>query len=248
MENKVQIFSNADFGQLRTVEINGEIYFVGKDVAEILGYTNSRKAIIDHVDEDDKGVTKCDTPGGKQEMVIINESGLYSLIMSSKLPKAKEFKRWVTSEVLPSIRKYGGYFIQPQFLKGNEIQLIKTMADDIQTLFAGVRRGIAISQAIDLVSVNNNLKLDALKKMLPPADHETGYLNATEIGEKIGLKARLVNKLLEEKGLQYKENGKWRITRSGVAYGEEIPYTRHGHSDYRILWNKNILGVLRNVD
>ena len=248
MENKVQIFSNADFGQLRTVEVNGEIYFVGKDVAEILKYARPADAIAAHVDAEDKLTRQFTDSGQAREMLIINESGLYSLILSSKLPAAKKFKRWVTSEVLPSIRKYGGYFIQPQLLKGNEIQLIKTMADDIQTLFAGVRRGIAISQAIDLVSVNNNLKLDALKKMLPPADHETGYLNATEIGEKIGLKARLVNKLLEEKGLQYKENGKWRITQKGTAYGEEIPYTRHGHSDYRILWNKNILGVLRNVD
>ena len=92
---------------LRTVIINNEPYFVGKDVAEILGYTNSRQALKNHVDEDDKGVSKCDTPGGKQDLVIINESGLYSLILSSKLPQAKEFKRWVTSEVLPTIRKHG---------------------------------------------------------------------------------------------------------------------------------------------
>lgn len=271
MENKMQIFSSENFGQLRTVEINGEIYFVGKDVALILGYKDTDKSIRDHVDEEDKRILKPADLAGLTEkqfetmfsaagyninvvpadvpnrgLIIINESGLYSLILSSKLPKAKEFKRWVTSEVLPSIRKYGGYFIQPQLLKGNEIQIVKTMADDIQALFAGVRRGIAISKAIDLVSVNNNLNLDGLKNLLPPAEHDTGYLNATEIGEKIGLKARLVNKLLEEKGFQYKENGKWRITYEGAAYGEEIPYTRHGHSDYRILWNKNILGVLRN--
>ena len=92
---------------VRTVIINNEPYFVGKDVAEILGYTNSRQALKNHVDEDDKGVSKCDTPGGKQDLVIINESGLYSLILSSKLPQAKEFKRWVTSEVLPTIRKHG---------------------------------------------------------------------------------------------------------------------------------------------
>ena len=92
---------------VRTVVINNEPYFVGKDVAEILGYTNSRQALKNHVDEDDKGVSKCDTPGGKQDLVIINESGLYSLILSSKLPQAKEFKRWVTSEVLPTIRKHG---------------------------------------------------------------------------------------------------------------------------------------------
>ena len=92
---------------VRTVIINNEPYFVGKDVAEILGYTNPRQALKNHVDEDDKGVSKCDTPGGKQDLVIINESGMYSLVLSSKLPQAKEFKRWVTSEVLPTIRKHG---------------------------------------------------------------------------------------------------------------------------------------------
>ena len=92
---------------VRTVIINNEPYFVGKDVADILGYTNPRQALKNHVDEDDKGVSKCDTPGGKQDLVIINESGLYSLILSSKLPQAKEIKRWVTSEVLPTIRKHG---------------------------------------------------------------------------------------------------------------------------------------------
>ncbi len=92
---------------IRTVIINNEPYFVGKDVAESLGYTNTRQALKKHVDEDDKGVSKCDTPGGKQDLVIINESGMYSLVLSSKLPQAKEFKRWVTSEVLPTIRKHG---------------------------------------------------------------------------------------------------------------------------------------------
>lgn len=105
----LQIFKNEEFGSVRTVVINDEPYFVGKDVAEILGYTNPRKAIGDHVDEDDKGVTKCDTLGGVQDLTIINESGLYSLIFSSKLPKAREFKHWVTSEILPTIRKHGAY-------------------------------------------------------------------------------------------------------------------------------------------
>ena len=92
---------------VRTVTINNEPYFVGKDVAEVLGYSGTAKAIRTHVDGEDKGVTTMDTPGGKQDLVIINESGLYSLILSSKLPQAKEFKRWVTSEVLPTIRKNG---------------------------------------------------------------------------------------------------------------------------------------------
>lgn len=107
--NNIQVFNNSEFGSIRTVEINKEPFFVAKDVAEILGYSNSRKAIIDHVDEEDKGVTKCDTLGGVQELSVINESGLYSLVLSSKLPTAKRFKRWVTSEVLPAIRKTGGY-------------------------------------------------------------------------------------------------------------------------------------------
>lgn len=107
--NEVQVFNNANFGQVRSMMIDGEPWFVGKDVAEALGYTNSNKALVDHVDIEDKGVTKCYTLGGMQNLTVINESGLYSLIMSSKLSKAKEFKRWVTSEVLPTIRKTGSY-------------------------------------------------------------------------------------------------------------------------------------------
>lgn len=106
---ELQIFNNPDFGNIRATIINNEPFFVGKDVAEVLGYSNSRKALSDHVDQEDKGVTICDTLGGKQEMTVINESGVYALVFSSKLPNAKQFKRWVTSEVLPTIRKHGAY-------------------------------------------------------------------------------------------------------------------------------------------
>ena len=92
--SELQIFKNAEFGSIRTLTINGEPYFVRCDVAEILGYSNSRKALADHVDEEDKGVTKCDTLGGTQEMTVINESGLYGLILGSKLPTARKFHRW----------------------------------------------------------------------------------------------------------------------------------------------------------
>ena len=109
--SELQIFKNAEFGSIRTLTINGEPYFVRCDVAEILGYSNSRKALADHVDEEDKGVTKCDTLGGTQEMTVINESGLYGLILGSKLPTARKFKRWVTSEVLPAIRRHGVYAV-----------------------------------------------------------------------------------------------------------------------------------------
>jgi len=121
MDREMQIFTNKEFGQVRVIEQNGEPWFVGKDVAEILGYTNSRKALGDHVDEEDKGVTKCDTPGGTQELTVINESGLYSLIIGSKLPSAKKFKRWVTSEVLPSIRKHGGYIIGQEEMTDDDL-------------------------------------------------------------------------------------------------------------------------------
>lgn len=109
--NELQIFSNPEFGSIRTVDQNGEPWFVGKDVAAALGYSNHRKALIDHVDEQDKGVTKCDTLGGSQEVTVINESGLYSLIFGSKLEGAVRFKRWVTSEVLPTLRKTGSYMM-----------------------------------------------------------------------------------------------------------------------------------------
>jgi prophage antirepressor-like protein len=105
MNNVITIFTSDTFGEIRTCQVNNQIMFVGKDVATALGYTNTLKAIRDHVDSEDKGVNEMVTPGGIQKVVIINESGLYSLILSSKLPQAKAFKRWVTSEVLPQIRQ-----------------------------------------------------------------------------------------------------------------------------------------------
>ena len=114
MKTNIQIFTSDIFGEVRTCLVNNQIMFVGKDVATALGYSNTRKALLDHVDDEDKGVTKRDTLGGVQQMTLINESGLYSLILSSKLPQAKAFKRWVTSEVLPSIRKTGRYELPQQ--------------------------------------------------------------------------------------------------------------------------------------
>lgn len=119
--NEIQIFNNKEFGNIRTVNIDGEPWFVGKDVAEALGYSNSRKALADHVHDDDKGVTKCDTLGGKQDLTVINESGLYALIFGSKLESAKRFKRWVTSEVLPAIYHNGGYIQGQENLSDTEL-------------------------------------------------------------------------------------------------------------------------------
>lgn len=107
--NKVKIFNSEEFGDVRTVTINGDPWFVGKDVAAALGFTNPRDAISTHVFDEDKGVESIDTLGGKQKMTVINESGLYALVFGSRLKSAQRFKHWVTSEVLPAIRKTGSY-------------------------------------------------------------------------------------------------------------------------------------------
>lgn len=107
--NDLAIFENPEFGHIRGLKIEGEPWFVGKDIAAALGYSDTAQAIRKHIDDEDKGVVESTTPGGKQNITIINESGLYSLMLKSKLPGAKKFKRWVTSEVLPSIRKTGAY-------------------------------------------------------------------------------------------------------------------------------------------
>lgn len=119
--NEIQIFSNPSFGEIRTMVIDNEPWFVGKDVAKALKYKDASDALKRHVDSDDKGVGALPTPGGKQKMTIINEPGLYSLILSSKLPTAKEFKRWVTHDVIPSIRKNGGYIAGQEQLSESEL-------------------------------------------------------------------------------------------------------------------------------
>ena len=107
--SELQIFENPEFGTIRSVEVDGEPWLVGKDVARALGYSNPRDALAKHVDDEDKGVSQIATPSGIQEMTIINESGLYSLVLGSRKPEAKAFKRWITHEVIPSIRKTGSY-------------------------------------------------------------------------------------------------------------------------------------------
>ena len=136
MEDKIQIFKNAEFGSVRTIELDGEPWFIGKDVAAALGYAKTRNAIATHVDDDDKKDAPIQGPlGGEQRVTVINESGLYSLILSSKLPKAKEFKHWITAEVLPSIRKNGGYMtcqkeMTPEEVVANALVLANNILAD----------------------------------------------------------------------------------------------------------------------
>ena len=120
--NELQIFNSEEFGDIRTVTIENEPWFVGKDVATALGYSNPQKAVRDHISEEDRGVNEMDTPSGRQNLAVINESGLYALIFGSKLESAKRFKHWVTSEVLPAIRKTGAY--QKPMTTDQKIQLL----------------------------------------------------------------------------------------------------------------------------
>ena len=188
--NEVQIFNNEEFGQVRTLVINGEPWFVGKDVAEILGYSNTRKALADHVDEEDKGVTKCDTLGGVQDLTVINESGLYSLILSSKMPNAKKFKSWVTSEVLPSIRKHGIYAtdnVIDNILNNPDfgIQLLTKLKEERTARVEAERRNAILM-------------------------HVNKTYTVTEIAKELGLKSAIqLNKILAKKKIQYQVNGTW---------------------------------------
>lgn len=130
--NEIKIFENKEFGKIRTLVKDGKPWFIAKDICDILGYSNSRSAISNHVFEEDKGVETIDTLGGKQKLTIVNESGLYSLIFSSRLQLAKEFKRWVTSEVLPSIRKNGGYIQNQENLSDSELMAKALLVADKQ--------------------------------------------------------------------------------------------------------------------
>lgn len=205
--NELKIFENQEFGKIRSVMVNNEPYFVGKDIAEVLGYSNTRKAIQDHVDEDDRGVTKCDTLGGIQELTIINESGLYSLILSSKLPNAKLFKRWVTSEVLPSIRKNGGYLAGQEDMNEDEI-----MAKAI--LYAN-RKIEDLKRSNNLLEVQNSQLTVANEIMKPKADYFDELVdrnlltNFTETANELKVKRKdLINFLLEKKYVYRDKKGK----------------------------------------
>lgn len=198
--NELQIFKDERFGEVRTITIEGKPWFVGKDVAEVLGYTNSRDAIRKHVDDEDKNIVAiCDGTSGNPNQTIINESGLYSLILSSKLPQAKEFKRWVTSEVLPKIRKHGAYMTKetlknclsdPDFAIG----LLNKLKEDEEKITA----------------------LEAEKAVLLPKAsyydvilHSPGLLSVTQIAKDYGESAVWLNKILAEEKVQYKHRKEW---------------------------------------
>ena len=195
---ELQVFSNAEFGSVRSIMINNEPFFVGKDVAEILGYSRTADAIKVHVDKEDKGVCEMQTPGGVQNVTIINESGLYSLILSSKLPNAKKFKRWVTSEVLPAIRKHGVFAVD-------------TMLNDPDAMIAALQAYKEERQRRLLLESENAVQKQQLLEMKPKVSYYDVVINSpdlisiTEIAKDYGWSAKHMNGYLHSKGIQYKQ-------------------------------------------
>lgn len=188
--SELQIFNSEEFGDIRTVTIDNEPWFVGKDVAEALGYANTRDALNKHVAEEDKGVAKCDTLGGKQDLTIINESGLYALIFGSKLESAKRFKKWVTSEVLPAIRKHGIYATD------NVIDNVLNNPDFGIELLTKLKE----ERAARVEAEKRNAILTHVNKTY----------TMTEIAKELNMRsATQLNKLLAEKKIQYQVNGTW---------------------------------------
>nr|DAV78774.1 MAG TPA: repressor domain protein [Caudoviricetes sp.] len=172
--NQLEIFKNREFGEIRTVVIDGEPWFVGKDIAEVLGYSNSRKAVLDHVDDEDKmdGVTIRDAIGRDQAAVVINESGVYALIFGSKLASAKRFKHWVTSEVLPQIRKNGSY---QKMLTPEEMMRIQLgMVDDHENRIEHLENTMTIDygRQQDLKKTVNKRVIEVLGGKKAPAYKE----------------------------------------------------------------------------
>ena len=198
---ELQIFQNAEFGSVRSITVNGEPYFVGKDVAEILGYKDTSDAMRRHVDDEDK-LTRCFTDSGQsREMYIINESGLYSLILSSKLTTAKRFKRWVTSDVLPAIRRHGLYAVDDML--NNPDALIEAL----QAYKAERMQRLALE-------AENAVQKQQLIEMQPKASYYDVVLNSpdlvsiTEISKDYGWSAQKMNEYLHRQGIQFKQGGR----------------------------------------
>ena len=244
METKsIQVFNNTEFGEIRSMTIDGEPYFVGKDVAAALGYTNTRKALIDHVDDEDRtgGVTIRDSIGREQKPTIINESGMYSLILSSKLEGAKRFKRWVTSEVLPSIRKTGAFATDSAAaeLKARELR-VKEMNAQARLMNAETRRLLILQKekglskvAVDALAVRamEDVTGKDLGEYLPRT--EKTY-SASEVGNALGISAAKVGKIANAYGLKTDEYGITVMDKSRYSSKEVAAFRYNEHGKQKI--------------
>lgn len=240
MKEEILKFTFEDTKEIRAIQIDGEPWLVGKDVASILGYSQTAKAVREHVDEEDKGVSILDTPGGKQNLTIINESGLYSLILASKLPTAKKFKHWVTSVVLPSIRKHGAYMTDA---KAKAIITDKSSLADL------------LQQAADQLKAKD-IQIQEMKPKVGYYDQvidKNGLTNFRDTAKMLGWKPKAFNQLLEDHGYIYRTGSKKTIkpyseyvakgyfeikdTNSGFT---QTLITAKGRSFFNEKWGKNI--------
>ena len=228
MSTEIKIFKNEMFGEIRTlVNEKGETFFVGKDVAEALGYTNTPKAIRDHVDDDDKLTERFVLSGQARSVVIINESGLYALVLSSKLPQAREFKRWVTSEVLPQIRQTGGY---------------------IPT--TNPRTGGVLTES-EMVEAANKIVARTIARSNLPADD---CLTATQVAESLDVDVKQLNHFLVDKGVMYWSYGRYKLTAkyADCGYAEERKFHYHALNGARkqrpyLVWTKQGKEFIKSI-
>ena len=225
MEQKIQTFKHEQFGEIRTmVDEKGEPWFVGKDVAEMLGYKKSRNALMAHVDGDDKKDALIQGPlGGPQTMTIINESGLYSLVLSSKLPQAKAFKRWVTAEVLPQIRKTGGY-IPLKDQEGRELSDLEIMCRAMMIMKK------SIEQKEQLIA-DLQPKADYVDEVLDSVD----CLTMTQVAKGLGMTVHDLTSRLLQDGIIYEQSGQYMLY---------APYARRGLAATRTHTHRDLFGTV----
>lgn len=208
--NEIKIFNNPSFGKVRVLELSGEPWFVGKDVALALGYSNASKAIIAHVDDDDKRfemmLVSDSQNGNLVKTALINESGLYSLILSSKLPSAREFKHWVTSKVLPSIRKTGGYALPKDYPSA-----LRALADSVERANALAAENEQQRQTI--------ADFAPIKQYVDTILESRASLATSQVAADYDLSAQALNKILHEEGIQHCVNGQWILYRKHMGQG-----------------------------
>lgn len=229
--NELQNF-NFEGNKVRTVLINDEPYFVGKDIADILGYSNTSKAIRDHVDEEDKLTERIVLSGQNREVITINESGMYSLVLSSKLPNAKKFKRWVTNEVLPSIRKHGAYMTDEKI---EEALLNPDTIINLATQLKNEREGRLIAE-------------QQVKEFQPKVSYydkvlsNDALMTISLIAKDYGMSGAGMNKLLHKLGVQYRQGGTWllyaKYQRTGWTHSETKMVQRKDGTEKAVLNTK----------
>ena len=221
--SQIMNFCNGEFGQMRAILIDDEPWFVGTDVASLLGYRNRRDALQRHVAAEDKGVVKLDTLGGAQSQTIINESGLYSLIMSSKLPGAKRFKHWVTSDVLPTIRRHGLYAIDELLADPD------TLISALTALKAEREKNAVLTEKI----ANQKKQLTEMKPKASYCDvvlRCKDVVSISKIAKDYGRSAVWMNCWLHDHGIQYRQGETWLLYQkyAGKGYTKTVTLTFHG--------------------